>query len=177
MDEVCNTTTKKCDRVGDRLVKTISPRGADKLYDKFTIGLDGSAGSDLLGGNIDAIVESITVTRQGISAGTLRGPGVTSAEPWSSLPDVPAIGAQVPGFEVMSWIGPAAPPGTPAPVLKRLNEIVRDTVASAAFQQRLDDLGIRARATSPTETRDFVVAEISRWNSVIDRTGLQRIDC
>jgi tripartite-type tricarboxylate transporter receptor subunit TctC len=54
---------------------------------------------------------------------------------------------------------------------------VRDTVASAAFQQRLDDLGIRARATSPTETRDFVVAEISRWNSVIDRTGLQRIDC
>jgi hypothetical protein len=41
MDEVCNTTTRKGDRVGDRLVKTISPRGADKLYDKFIIGRDG----------------------------------------------------------------------------------------------------------------------------------------
>lgn len=35
MDQVCNTLTKKGDRVGDRLVKTITPRAADKLYDKF----------------------------------------------------------------------------------------------------------------------------------------------
>jgi integrase len=41
MDEVCNTKTKKGDRVGDRLVKTISPRGADKLYDKFIAGAKG----------------------------------------------------------------------------------------------------------------------------------------
>ncbi|MCD9110265.1 hypothetical protein [Bradyrhizobium japonicum] len=41
MQEVCNTPTKKGDRVGDRLVKTISPRGADKLYDKFIAGAKG----------------------------------------------------------------------------------------------------------------------------------------
>jgi hypothetical protein len=35
MDEICNVRTKKGDRVGDRLVRTISPRAADKLYDNF----------------------------------------------------------------------------------------------------------------------------------------------
>ena len=41
MLEVCDTKTRKGDRVGDRLVKTVSPRGADKLYDRFIAGAKG----------------------------------------------------------------------------------------------------------------------------------------
>ncbi|WP_063700995.1 tripartite tricarboxylate transporter substrate binding protein [Bradyrhizobium centrolobii] len=132
--------------------------------------------TDLLGGNIDLIVDTITVTRQGINGGTLRGLGVTSAEPWPALPTVPSIGTRIPGFEVISWIGIAAPAGTPAPVIARLNETLRALVEDAAFQQKLDDLGVRAKASSPAEMRDFVAGEITRWNGVIDRAALSRID-
>jgi tripartite-type tricarboxylate transporter receptor subunit TctC len=132
--------------------------------------------TDLLGGNIDLIVESIAVTRQGINAGTLRGLGVTSTEPWPALPAVSPIGTRLPGFEVISWIGIAAPAGTPGPVIERLNETLRAIVDTAAFQQKLDDLGVRAKASSPIETRDFVASEIARWNGVIDRAGLPRIE-
>jgi hypothetical protein len=41
MDQICNTLTKKGDRIGDRLVKIITPRAADKLYDKFIEREDG----------------------------------------------------------------------------------------------------------------------------------------
>ncbi|OAF19277.1 tripartite tricarboxylate transporter substrate binding protein [Bradyrhizobium neotropicale] len=132
--------------------------------------------TDLLGGNIDLIVDTITVTRQGINGGTLRGLGVTSTEPWPALPNVPPIGSRIPGFEVISWIGIAAPAGTPAPVIERLNGTLRALVDDAAFQQKLDDLGVRAKASSPAEMRDFVAGEIVRWNGVIDRASLQRIE-
>jgi tripartite-type tricarboxylate transporter receptor subunit TctC len=132
--------------------------------------------TDLLGGNIDLIVDSITVTRQGIDAGTLRGLGVTSTEPWPTLPTVPPIGTRLAGFEVISWIGIAAPAGTPASVIERLNETLRAIVDTASFQQKLDDLGVRAKGSSPVGMRDFVANEISRWNGVIDRAGLPRIE-
>lgn len=132
--------------------------------------------TDLLGGNIDLIVDTITVTRQGINGGTLRGLGVTSTEPWPALPNVPPIGSRIPGFEVISWIGIAAPAGTPAPVIARLNDTLRAMVDDATFQKKLDDLGVRAKATSPTEMRDFVAGEITRWHGVIDRAGLARIE-
>ncbi|WP_027556954.1 tripartite tricarboxylate transporter substrate binding protein [Bradyrhizobium sp. Cp5.3] len=132
--------------------------------------------TDLLGGNIDLIVDTITVTRQGINGGTLRGLGVTSTEPWPTLPNVPPIGSRIPGFEVISWIGIAAPAGTPAPVIERLNGTLSALVDDAAFQQKLDDLGVRAKASSPAEMRDFVAGEIVRWNGVIDRASLQRIE-
>jgi tripartite-type tricarboxylate transporter receptor subunit TctC len=132
--------------------------------------------TDVLGGQIDVIVDTITVTGPAIQGGTLQGLGVSSAQPWPTLPNVPPIATQLPGFDVKSWIGIAAPAGTPTPVIARLNEALRKIVEDASFQQRLDQLGVRAQATSPVEMRDFVRSEISRWKGVIDQAGLQQIE-
>ena len=83
---------------------------------------------------------------------------------------------QLPGFDVRSWIGIAAPANTPPAVIARLNQALRTTIASPAFQERLDLLGVRAQASSPTEMRDFVAAEIKRWSGVIETAGVQRIE-
>ena len=132
--------------------------------------------TDVLGGQIDLIVDTITVTGPAIKAGTLRGLGVSSAEPWPSLPGIAPIARQLPGFDVRSWIGIAAPANTPPAVIARLNQALRTTIASPAFQERLDLLGVRAQASSPTEMRDFVAAEIKRWSGVIETAGVQRIE-
>jgi tripartite-type tricarboxylate transporter receptor subunit TctC len=132
--------------------------------------------TDVLGGQIDLIVDTITVTGPAIKAGTLRGLGVSSAEPWPSLPGIAPIARQLPGFDVRSWIGIAAPANTPPAVIARLNQALRTTIASSAFQERLGLLGVRAQASSPAEMRDFVGAEIRRWAGVIDMAAVPRIE-
>jgi tripartite-type tricarboxylate transporter receptor subunit TctC len=57
---------------------------------------------DVLAGQIDLIVDTITVTGPAIKAGTLKGLGVSSAAPWPTLPNVPPIASELPGFEVKS---------------------------------------------------------------------------
>ena len=64
---------------------------------------------DLLGGRLDVMVETGTIAFAQIKGGILRGLAVTSRERFALEPDIPAIGETLPGFEVMSWLGLAAP--------------------------------------------------------------------
>jgi tripartite-type tricarboxylate transporter receptor subunit TctC len=131
--------------------------------------------TDVLGGQIDLIVDTITVTGPAVKAGTLRGLGVSSAAPWPALPDVPPISAGLPGFEVKSWIGIAAPANTPPDIVARLHDGLEKAIANPAFQAKLDLLGVRAEASSPERMKTFVAAEIRRWTEVVDKAGLEKL--
>lgn len=130
--------------------------------------------SDVLAGRVDLLVDTITVTGSSIKAGTLRGLGITSAEPWPLLPDVPPIGTVLPDFEVMSWIGLAAPAGLPEQIRSRLTDALSDIARSKAFRLRLEQLGVVAEASSAADMKDFVASEIARWNHVVDKAHIQR---
>lgn len=130
--------------------------------------------TDLIGGQIDLIVDTITVTGPAISAGTLKGLGVSSAEQWPTLQQVPPIAGTLPGFEVKSWVGLAAPAKTPTDVVAKLNAAVAKAVSDPAFQAKLSQLGIRAGASSPEAMMSFVSSEAKRWNTVIDAAGIER---
>jgi tripartite-type tricarboxylate transporter receptor subunit TctC len=93
---------------------------------------------DVLAGQIDLIVDTITATGPAIKTGTLNWLGVSSAAPWPTLPNVPPIASELPGFEVKSWIGIAVPAGTPKEIVARLNESLQKAVGDAAFRSRLD---------------------------------------
>jgi tripartite-type tricarboxylate transporter receptor subunit TctC len=131
---------------------------------------------DVLSGEIDLIVDTITVTGPAIKAGTLKGLGVSSSAPWPALADVPPIAQALPGFDVTSWIGIAAPAGTSPEIVARLNASLQKAIGDPAFQARLDVLGVRAGSTTPEQMKIFVSSEIRRWNEVIDNAGLQRIE-
>ncbi|MFX4809693.1 tripartite tricarboxylate transporter substrate-binding protein, partial [Acinetobacter baumannii] len=75
---------------------------------------------DVLGGRVDLMFDSVTVTRSHIESGRLRGLGVTSTHRAPQLPSVPPMKDSVPGFEVTSWTGVAAPRGLPPAVAQRL---------------------------------------------------------
>jgi tripartite-type tricarboxylate transporter receptor subunit TctC len=131
--------------------------------------------TDLLSGRIDLMVDSITVTGAAIRAGTVRGLGVTSPAPWPALPEVPTVAAVLPGFEVRSWIGIAAPARTPPEIVARLNSALRQALSDPATRDKLGALGINAEATTPNEMKQFVSSEIGRWRDVVEKAGIDRL--
>ena len=71
------------------------------------------------------------------------------------------------GYNVASWNAIAAPAGTPAPVVERLNQAVQQALASPAVRSSLEPLGVRLQASTPAQAQALVVSEIKRWGEVL----------
>jgi tripartite-type tricarboxylate transporter receptor subunit TctC len=106
--------------------------------------------TDLLGGQIDLNVDTITVIEPQLRAGKVTVLGVTSAEKWWSLPDITPIAATVPGYDVQTWLGLAAPKGTPPEAKARLNKI-----------------GLDVHTSTPEAMRAMVAEQIAKWKKVV----------
>jgi tripartite-type tricarboxylate transporter receptor subunit TctC len=83
----------------------------------------------LLGGQVDVSVASLPSSIESIRSGKLHGLAVTSAMRAEALPDVPAVGEFVPGYEVSAWYGMGAPNGTPAEIIDKLNKEINAGLA------------------------------------------------
>lgn len=126
----------------------------------------------VIAGDVDILCDTLTVATPHIRSGRLRALAVTSAQPWPSLPGVPPAAATLPGFEIRSWLGLAAPAGTPEAVVRKLNQAVGQVLASADVQKTLAGLGSEASPRSPEQMRSMVEQEIVRWRGVIDKAGI-----
>jgi tripartite-type tricarboxylate transporter receptor subunit TctC len=92
-------------------------------------GGDAPALTALLGGQVDVSVASLPSSIESIRSGKLHGLAVTSAMRAEALPDVPAVGEFVPGYEVSAWYGMGAPNGTPAEIIDKLNKEINAGLA------------------------------------------------
>jgi tripartite-type tricarboxylate transporter receptor subunit TctC len=98
---------------------------------------------------------------------------VTGAKRSTALPDVPAIGEFVPGYEASGWFGIAAPRGTPAEIVGKLNNEIGAGLEDSKFKARLLALGVEPRAMTPPEFKDFIIAEVDKWAKVIAFAGIK----
>jgi tripartite-type tricarboxylate transporter receptor subunit TctC len=130
--------------------------------------------TEIMAGRIDAMFETMTVTLPQVKSGKLRALAVTSKERSSFLPDVPVLAQYLPGFDVTSFLGLAAPPGTPRPITERLNAEVRKALADADIKKRFADLGGEARGGSPEEMRDYIESEIGKWKRLIESRKIEK---
>ncbi len=121
----------------------------------------------LLGGQIDVLVDSITVAGPQIAAGNVRALGVTSPTPWWSEPSIPPIAAAVPGYDVRTWLGMATVKGVPQPIVERLNSELRVVLARPETKAKLGKIGVDVKASSPEEMSAFVASEIAKWKKVV----------
>jgi tripartite-type tricarboxylate transporter receptor subunit TctC len=128
----------------------------------------------LRAGEIDLAFEIVGPMVPQVSAGAVRALAVSSAARNPALPDVPTVQqAGVAGYDVASWNALAAPAGTPADVVDRLNRAAREAVATPAVQERLGKLGMRLQAGSPTELQALLGSEIRRWGEVIRKAKIE----
>jgi tripartite-type tricarboxylate transporter receptor subunit TctC len=89
------------------------------------------------------------------------------------LPDVPAIGEFVPGYEAISWVGIGAPANTPAEIVAILNGQINAALADPAFKARLAELGAAPFASSPADFRKFIAEYTDKWSNMIRVGGIR----
>ena len=134
----------------------------------------GPAMTDLVGGQVDMMVETVPAALSFIQAGKLRALAVTMPERISMLPDVPsAPEAGMPSLDVASTFGVLAPAGTPAEIVKRLNEALARIVQDPEAKEQFLKQGVyAAKPTTPAESAERINAEVARWARLIDEAGI-----
>jgi tripartite-type tricarboxylate transporter receptor subunit TctC len=128
--------------------------------------------SDLLAGQVQVVFNPIPQVLELIRTGKLRALAVTTAKRLEALPDIPAVGEFVPGYEAAGWYGLGAPTGTPAEIINKLNAATNDALADANAKARLAELGVEPRPMTPAEFGKFILDETDKWAKVIKVAGI-----
>jgi tripartite-type tricarboxylate transporter receptor subunit TctC len=128
---------------------------------------------DLMSGRVDVMVAPVASVVAYIKDGKLVPLGVTNAERVSALPNVPAIGEFIPGYEGTGWVGIVAPAKTPPEIVGLLNTQVNAALADPAFKARMVELGAEPFAGSPADFGKFIAAFTEKWGKVIREAGIK----
>ena len=132
----------------------------------------GPAITDLLGGHIPMAFAPIPATHENAQAGKLRMLAVTSAVRSTLLPDVPTIAeAALPGFEAVLRYGLVAPPGTPRPMIEKLNAALNAALASSDVRARLAIDGAEPLPGTPADYAADIDREEAQWSKVVKASG------
>ncbi len=128
----------------------------------------GPAMTDLMGGQVLGMIETVPAAQAHVKAGKLRALAVTASSRAEALPDVPtAAEAGLKGFEVSSMFGILAPAGTPAPVAEKLNGTLKTILAKPSTREALLAQGAVATWTTPADAAKRISAERKQWADVI----------
>ena len=133
----------------------------------------GSYMPDLLGGQTQVLFGPIPQTIAQVRAGKLRALGVTTPKRLDFLPDIPAIGEFVPGYEAVGWYGMSAPKNTPPEIVDRLNTEINAALADPKIKERLVGLGVEPMPMRPAEFAAFIGRDIEKWAKVIKFAGIK----
>jgi tripartite-type tricarboxylate transporter receptor subunit TctC len=128
---------------------------------------------DLMSGRVDVMVAPVASVVAYIKDGKLVPLGVTNAERVHALPDVPAIGEFVQGYEGTGWVGIVAPAKTPPEIVALLNTQVNAALADPTFKARLVELGAEPFAGSPGDFGKFIAEFTEKWGKVIRDAGIK----
>jgi tripartite-type tricarboxylate transporter receptor subunit TctC len=128
--------------------------------------------TDLMGGQIDLYLSSIPSALSQIRGGKVRPLGVTGSKRSAQLPEVPTIAeAGYKGFDVTTWYGLLFPAGTPAAIVKRMNEEVNRVLKLADVRDKLSAEGGDALGGTPEEFSALLKADIARWGPIVKQSG------
>jgi tripartite-type tricarboxylate transporter receptor subunit TctC len=131
-----------------------------------------AAAPDLMTGKVHVMFDNLPGAIEFVRTGQLRALGVTTAKRSEALPDVPAIGEIVPGYEASVWYGIAAPKDTPPEAIEILNKTVAAALADPKMKARLVELGGTPMPMSPEEFGKLVADETEKWAKVVKFAGI-----
>jgi tripartite-type tricarboxylate transporter receptor subunit TctC len=149
---------------------------------KFMTGIDmvhvpyrgpAQALTDLISGRVQVMFDVLTSSIGHIRAGEVRALAVTTTTPSAALPGVPTVADTVPGYESSGWAGIGAPAGTPAEIVKALNDAVGAGLADAKVDKSLADLGAAPMPLTAAAFGRFLAEENAKWAKVVKFAGIK----
>lgn len=134
----------------------------------------GPAMTDLIGGQVDSMIETAPAAQGHIKADKLRAIAAASSERIATLPDVPtATEAGLKGFEVSSMFGIAAPEGTPDVIINKLNGALKKILSEQEVKDSLLAQGAIATYTTPQAAAQALQNESAKWAKVIKEGNIK----
>jgi tripartite-type tricarboxylate transporter receptor subunit TctC len=133
----------------------------------------GSFIPDLLGGQVQVVFGPIVQLVEHVRSGKLRALAVTTKARQAILPEVPAVGEFLPGYEASVWYGVGAPRKTPAEIIDKLNREISAAIVEPKFKARLADLGGTALASSPAAFAKLIADETEKWGKLVRTANIK----
>jgi tripartite-type tricarboxylate transporter receptor subunit TctC len=134
----------------------------------------GSAGSvpDLLAGRVQFTIDALITLFPLIKAGKVRALAIARGARWPELPDVPTlVESGFPDFTIDAWTGVAAPVGTPADIVAKLNATINEGLKSDASKAILVKFSAIAATGAPEDFHKFLASEVPRWAALVKLAG------
>ena len=129
---------------------------------------------DLLAGRIDVMFDAFAAYEPHLRSGKLRALAVANPSRLSRLPDVPTTAeAGLPGYELASWFGLAAPAGAPAEAVERVNAETLKAIAQADVREQMAKLGLEPGGSTPAQYRAMIADELARWRNAVRVAGIK----
>lgn len=134
----------------------------------------GAVLADLMAGQVQILVSTITTVLPYIRSGKLRPLMVLSDKRADVIPDVPtAKEAGLEGMNMDFWVGIAAPKGTPTALIDKLNKEINTAMSTTAAKTQLLEMGLTPETTTPAQASAMVNLEIDRWSALIKKQNIK----
>jgi len=134
----------------------------------------GPALSELLGGQVDTMIDQLAASIGYVKDGRLKVLAVTTPQRAAALPNVPTLDELgFKGYQASTLLGLLAPAGTPKPVVAKLNAAVRKVMDNSAVAERFRGLGANPGASSPEEFSTRIRDELAQWRVLVKKLNLK----
>jgi tripartite-type tricarboxylate transporter receptor subunit TctC len=127
---------------------------------------------DLMTAKVHVMFDNLPGSIEFVRSGQLKALGVTVAQRWPGVSDIPAIAETIPGYEAAPWYGISAPKGTPAEIVEILNKSIAAALANPKMQAKLAELGGVPMPMSPAEFGKFLAEDTAKWAKVVKAANL-----
>jgi len=126
-------------------------------------------------GNVGLMIDSYSSMKGNLAEGKLRPLASSGPVRSESTPDLPTLQeAGVADYDVVSWNALFAPAATPPDIVRTLNQALQEILVEPEVKQRLLELGIEAKGSTPEEISARLKADIGKWQKVIEKAGIPR---
>ncbi|WP_151448656.1 Bug family tripartite tricarboxylate transporter substrate binding protein [Lacisediminimonas profundi] len=127
----------------------------------------------LIGGQIGFMIDPFSTLNGQVKGGRVKGLALTSDKRLEIANELPTVSeTAIAGFEASSWQGVLAPAGTPADIVKKLNEAIVKILKTNEIKQQFAAAGVQPSPSTPAEFRKHIVDENARWRKVADTAGI-----
>jgi tripartite-type tricarboxylate transporter receptor subunit TctC len=134
----------------------------------------GGARTDVMGGQVDMMFDSVATMADLIATGKVRAIAVSGDKRSSVLPNVPTMAeAGLPGYTATLWLGILAPKGTPPEIVKELNQKITQISNDPAIRATWEKSGIVPMSMTPAQFGDFLNQDIKKWGDIVKSANIK----